>query len=138
MGTTASYHMRVQDSGLWRQCLSSHGTPIVGNESKRPYLFVEIVAAGWPQPLRDQEPSIAGKMPRRAYSMERARSDDETPVLKKILYLDGDACRVLRGFVSESGDGLFFVIARPLGDVILIAKSAVRTITPVRDAGART
>lgn len=70
--------------------------------------------------------------------MQQARSDEERPVLKKFLYRDGNGFRVLRGFdAGESDDHLFFVIKRPLGDTVLIAKAAVVTITPAREPGAR-
>ncbi len=52
----------------------------------------------------------------------------------KILYDDGDGTRALRGVIeSETTDGLFFVVVRPRGDKVWVAKSAVKAITPISE-----
>jgi hypothetical protein len=56
--------------------------------------------------------------------------------LKKIVHDDGEGPRALRGYVlGESPDGLFFIVQRPLGDEVWLAKSSVRSIEPAGIGG---
>jgi len=56
--------------------------------------------------------------------------------LLKYVYADGQTDRALKGYpVGESPDGLFFIVERPLGDRVWVAKSAVRSISPVPSDG---
>ena len=55
--------------------------------------------------------------------------------LVKVLYHDGEQTRALRGVLDgETPDGLFFILIRPLGDRVRIAKAAVRSIVPLHES----
>ena len=58
--------------------------------------------------------------------------------LVKLVYDNGGEHRALKGRIrGETPDGLFFVVVRPNGQVIRIAKSAVKAISPISEIGER-
>ncbi len=52
----------------------------------------------------------------------------------KVVYDNGGEFRALKGVIEgETPDGLFFIVARPNGQRVRIAKRAVQAITPVAE-----
>jgi hypothetical protein len=50
----------------------------------------------------------------------------------KLVYDNGGEFRAVKGFLEgETEDHLFFVVVRPTGQRVLIAKLAVKAITPI-------
>ncbi len=53
----------------------------------------------------------------------------------KLVYDNGGEYRALKGrLIGETPDGLFFIVLRPNGQQVRIAKRAVQAITPISES----